>query len=96
MYLQTAAGEEEDDDGGDGRDGITRRDGPPDAIDRFSKERRHPENQRDEVQHLTREAQEDRLACLADRGEEVTGDHLETDDEHRRTDDTHRFDGLRH
>ena len=41
------------------------------------------------------EAEENRLTGTAYRGEEIAGNHLETDDKHRGADDTHRTNGLR-
>ena len=92
--MQTATGEQKNDNRRNGRKGVTRRDGPPNTIDGFDKERRHPKYERYQVEHLARETQEDGLTGFANRSKEVSRDHLKTDDEHRRADNTHRFDGL--
>ena len=80
--MQTAAGEQKNDDCRDGRERVACRDSPPNAVDGVHKERRHPEHERYQIEHLAREAEEDRFAGFADRGKEVTRHHLETDDEH--------------
>mgnify|MGYP003432233231 CR=1 FL=1 len=43
---------------------------------------------------MSRQAKEDRYAGFSYRSEQVTCDHLETDDEHGAADDTHGSDGL--
>ena len=53
---------------------------------------RQEDSQRDEIEHLACETEEDSFSGAADGGKQVSGNHLEADDQHCGADDTHRAD----
>ena len=63
----------------DGRERVAHWETPPDALQGVGgEEERQQERQRNEIQHLPRQAQEDSVLRPADTREEVYGNHLKT------------------
>ena len=93
--LEAADLDKEHDGGGDGGERVAHRKAPPHTLQRVGgEEQRQQQRQRDEVQHLPRQAQEDGVLRPADTREEVNRNHLKTNPQHAGADDTHRADGL--
>ena len=71
--------DKEHDGSGDGRERVAHRQAPPDALQGVGgEEERQQECQRNKVQHLPRQAQEDSVLRPADTREEVNRNHLKT------------------